>query len=131
MLLIWHAVLRKRTLNEEEQGKVTKEKTSSARNKRQLHGKSRPYQKSAHQNRTWTQRFLSSSITYYIYVNPLRINYYGLVDGLTFKVIFFFPLLFYVNNRCTCSFFNSQMQLHDGLWYFIFANDFVTSSYYR
>lgn len=85
----------------------------------------------AHQNRTWTQRFLSFSIAYYICVNPLRINYYGLVEELTFKVNFFFPLLFYVNNRCTCSFFNSQMQLHDGLWYFIFANDFVTSSYYR
>lgn len=48
----------------------------------------------AHQKRIWTQRLLSLSITSYLCVNLLRINYHGLsIEWLTFKVIFSFLFL--------------------------------------
>lgn len=54
----------------------------------------------AHQKRIWTQRLLSLSITSYLCVNLLRINYHGLSIEW-----FFFSFLIDANNRC--SFFNA------------------------
>lgn len=86
------------TISWGKQGKLTKEKTLSANNECLLSVKS--CHLGAHQKRIWTQRLLSLSITSYLCVNLLRINYHGLSIEW-----FFFSFLIDENNRC--SFFNA------------------------